>query len=117
MNSLTERVEIVEKILNSLLPKMYPIITKVEVEIMPELFRMGNADYTVSIYTTLPTTIKGGDNYWDSENWETDEVFDYPYLNDVVIPQLLKYVGFTDERFSRELEIYDVEGNHIASTK
>jgi hypothetical protein len=117
MNSPTERAEMIEKILNTLLPGIYPIITKVEVERMSELFRMGNPDYTVSIYTTLPNTIKGGDNYWDRENWKTDEVFDYPWLNDVDIPQILKYVGITDNEFSRELEIYDVEGNHIASTK
>ena len=121
MNSQSEKVKGAEKIFNMVLPTIYPMITKVEIERTPELFRMGNSDYTVSIYTDLPNTITDKD-YWENEYWFKDGgsdgiLLDYHYMNDVIIPQLLKYVGMTDREFSRDVELYNVDGGHILSTR
>jgi len=121
MDNQSEKVKGAEKAFNMILPTIYPMITKVEIERTPELFRMGNPDYTVAIYTDLPSTITDED-YWDNEYWFKDGgsdgiLLDYHYMNDVIIPQLLKYVGMDDMNFSRNVEIYNIDGQHILSTK
>lgn len=114
-------ISAINKLFNSVLPTIYPMITSVEVVENPPQDKMSGEDYTVMVNTTIPNTVTA-ENYWEWENWFSDEsnndgvVLDYLWMNDIIIPDLLKYVSLTDIGFSRNVEVYNIDGELIVTT-
>lgn len=113
-------ISAISKLFNSVLPTIYPMITSVEVVENPPQDKMGGEDYTVVVNTTISNTVDKH-NYWEWENWFSDEsnnhgvVLDYLWMNDVVIPDLLKYVSLKDIEFSRDVKVYNIDGELIVT--
>ena len=109
MNNIDRKISGVEKLLNQVLPTIYPYITDVKIVKQDnELF----PDYDLIIHTNLPNTVTK-DDFWDNEYWETHPLFDYHYMNDVIIPELLEYFSITDMDFLRVINIYNIDGELI----
>lgn len=109
MSNIDRKISGVEKLLNQVLPTIYPYITDVKIVKQDnELF----PDYDLIIQTNLPNTVTKVD-YWDNKYWETHPLFDYHYMNDVIIPELLEYFSITDRQFERTLRIYNIDGRLV----
>jgi len=109
MSNIERRISGVEKLFKQILPTIYPNITDIKIVKQDnELF----PDYDLIIQTNLPVTM---DNFWDNKYWETNQLFDYHYMNDVIIPELLEYFSITDREFERTLRIYNIDGRLVVA--
>jgi hypothetical protein len=109
MNNIDRKISGVEKLFNEVLPTIYPQITNIEIV---KKYTNEYPDYDLIIDTDLPNTVTK-DDYWDNEFWETNQMFDYHYMNDVIIPELLEYFSITDRQFERTLRIYNIDGRLV----
>lgn len=109
MSNIDRKISGVEKLFKQVLPTIYPNITDVKIVKQDnELF----PDYNLIIQTNLPNTVTE-DDFWDNKYWETHPLFDYHYMNDVIIPELLEYFSITDMDFLRVINIYNIDGELI----
>lgn len=109
MSNIDRKISGVEKLFKQVLPTIYPNITDVKIVKQDnELF----PDYNLIIQTNLPNTVTE-DDFWDNKYWETHPLFDYHYMNDVIIPELLEYFSITDRQFERTLRIYNIDGRLV----
>ena len=118
MSNLDRKISGVEKLFKQILPRIYPNITDIDIEekIDPD----HDSIFYLNINTDLPNTVTR-DNYWDNEFWSTStsnryHMFDYHYMNDVIIPELLEYFSITDREFLRIVRIYNADGELIIYT-
>jgi len=113
MSNLDRKISGVEKLFKQILPTIYPNITDIDIEekIDPD----HDSIFYLNINTDLPNTVTKN-NFWDNEYWETNQMFDYHYMNDVIIPELLEYFSITDREFLRIVRIYNADGELIIYT-
>jgi len=113
MSNLDRKISGVEKLFKQILPRIYPNITDIDIEekIDPD----HDSIFYLNINTDLPNTVTKN-NFWDNEYWETNQMFDYHYMNDVIIPELLEYFSITDREFLRIVRIYNADGELIIYT-
>jgi len=104
MNNIDRKISGVEKLFNEVLPTIYPQITNIEIV---KKYTNESPDYDIIIDTNLPNTVTE-DDYWDNEFWETNQMFDYHYMNDVIMPELLEYFSIKDAEFDRRVKIYNI---------
>ena len=113
----TNQLNAIEKLFDKILLKIYPMINNIDIE---RPFMDGNDKYIMNFHTSLPETVTKK-NYWESNHWFNEYgdgiLFDYAYMNDVIIPKLLKYFNLTDRGFNREIRIYNINGDLILSTE
>ena len=106
----------VEKLFNNVLLKIYPMVNNIDIE-RPLLD--GDDEYIVNFYTSIPETVTEK-NYWEEHHWFNEYgegiLFDFHYMNDVIIPKFLKYFGISDRNFNREIRVYNINGGLILST-
>ena len=113
MSSIDRKISGVEKLFKQILPTIYPNITDIDIE---EKFDSDQDSlFYLNINTDLPNTVTK-DNFWDNEYWETHNLFDYHYMNDVIIPELLEYFSITNREFLRIVRIYNADGELIIYT-
>jgi len=110
MGNIDRKISGVEKLFRQILPTIYPNITDIDIEekIDPD----HDSIFYLNINTDLPNTVTKN-NFWDNEYWETNQMFDYHYMNDVIIPELLEYFSITDRQFERTLRIYNIDGRLV----
>ena len=117
MSNIDRKLIGVEKLFNEVLPRIYPEITNIEIV---KKYTNEYPDYDLIIDTNLPNTVTE-DNYWDNEYWSTTanryHLFDYHYMNDVIIPELLEYFSIKDAEFDRQVKIYNIINGLIITTK
>ena len=113
MNNIDRKISGVEKLFNEVLPTIYPQITNIEIV---KKYTNEYPDYDLIIDTDLPNTVTK-DDYWDNEFWETNQMFDYHYMNDVIMPELLEYFSIKDVEFDRRVKIYNVDKELIITTE
>ena len=120
MSNIDRKLIGVEKLFNEVLPTIYPHITNIKIS-KNDTDGYRYPDYDLIIDTDLPNTITK-DDYWDNEFWRTKtferttnryHLFDYHYMNDVIIPELLEYFSITDRQFERTLRIYNIDGRLV----
>ena len=113
MSNLDRKISGVEKLFKQILPTIYPNITDIDIEkkIDPD----HDSIFYLNINTDLPNTVTKN-NFWDNEYWETNQMFDYHYMNDVIIPELLEYFSITNREFLRIVRIYNADGELIIYT-
>ena len=112
MNNIDRKISGVEKLFNEILPTIYPHITNIEIV---KKYTNEYPDYDIIIDTNLPNTVTE-DDYWDNEFWETNQMFDYHYMNDVIMPELLEYFSIKDVEFDRRVKIYNIINGLIITT-
>ncbi len=112
MNNIDRKISGVEKLFNEILPTIYPQITNIEIV---KKYTNEYPDYDLIIDTDLPNTVTK-DDYWDNEFWETNQMFDYHYMNDVIMPELLEYFSIKDAEFDRQIKIYNIINGLIITT-
>ena len=112
MNNIDRKISGVEKLFNEVLPTIYPQITNIEIV---KKYTNEYPDYDLIIDTNLPNTVTK-DDYWDNEFWETNQMFDYHYMNDVIMPELLEYFSIKDAEFDRQIKIYNIINGLIITT-
>jgi hypothetical protein len=112
MNNIDRKISGVEKLFNEVLPTIYPQITNIEIV---KKYTNEYPDYDLIIDTDLPNTVTK-DDYWDNEFWETNQMFDYHYMNDVIMPELLEYFSIKDAEFDRQIKIYNIINGLIITT-
>ena len=113
MNNIDRKISGVEKLFNEILPTIYPQITNIEIV---KKYTNEYPDYDLIIDTDLPNTVTK-DDYWDNEFWETNQMFDYHYMNDVIMPELLEYFSIKDAEFDRRVKIYNVDKELIITAE
>jgi hypothetical protein len=122
MSNIDRKLIGVEKLFNEILPTIYPHITNIEIV---KKYTNEYPDYDLIIDTDLPNTITK-DDYWDNEFWRTKNfertanryhLFDYHYMNDVIIPELLEYFSIKDAEFDRQVKIYNIDKELIITTE
>ena len=113
MNNIDRKISGVEKLFNEILPTIYPQITNIEIV---KKYTNEYPDYDIIIDTNLPNTVTK-DDYWDNEFWETNQMFDYHYMNDVIMPELLEYFSIKDAEFDRQVKIYNVDKELIITAE
>ena len=113
MNNIDRKISGVEKLFNEVLPTIYPQITNREIV---KKYTNKYPDYDIIIDTNLPNTVTK-DDYWDNEFWETNQMFDYHYMNDVIMPELLEYFSIKDAEFDRQVKIYNVDKELIITAE
>ena len=113
MNNIDRKISGVEKLFNEVLPTIYPQITNIEIV---KKYTNEYPDYDIIIDTNLPNTVTK-DDYWDNEFWETNQMFDYHYMNDVIMPELLEYFSIKDAEFDRQVKIYNVDKELIITAE
>ena len=100
-----------EKLFNKILLNIYPMIKNIDIE-RPLLD--GDDKYIMNIYTSIPETVNEK-NYWELFHGYDENgvgiIFDYHYMDDVIIPKLLMYISLSDRDFNRELRIYNANGD------
>ena len=113
MNNIDRKISGVEKLFNEILPTIYPQITNIEIV---KKYTNEYPDYDIIIDTNLPNTVTE-DDYWDNEFWETNQMFDYHYMNDVIMPELLEYFSIKDAEFDRQVKIYNIDKELIITAE
>jgi hypothetical protein len=113
MNNIDRKISGVEKLFNEVLPTIYPQITNIEIV---KKYTNEYPDYDIIIDTNLPNTVTE-DDYWDNEFWETNQMFDYHYMNDVIMPELLEYFSIKDAEFDRQVKIYNIDKELIITAE
>ena len=113
MSNIDRKISGVEKLFKQILPRIYPNITDIDIEekIDPD----HDSIFYLNINTDLPNTVTKN-NFWDNEYWETNQMFDYHYMNDVIIPELLEYFSIKNREFLRIVRIYNADGELIIYT-
>ena len=114
MNNIDRKISGVEKLFNEILPTIYPHITNIQI-LKNDTDGYRYPEYDLIIDTDLPNTITK-DEYWDNEFWETNQMFDYHYMNDVIMPELLEYFSIKDAEFDRRVKIYNIINGLIITT-
>ena len=124
MSNIDRKLIGVEKLFNEVLPTIYPHITNIKIS-KNDTDGYRYPDYDLIIDTDLPNTITK-DDYWDNEFWSTKNfertanryhLFDYHYMNDVIIPELLEYFSIKDAEFDRRVKIYNVDKELIITAE
>jgi len=115
MSNIDRKISGVEKLFNNILPTIYPHITNIQI-LKNDTDGYRYPEYDLIIDTDLPNTITK-DEYWDNEFWETNQMFDYHYMNDVIMPELLEYFSIKDAEFDRRVKIYNVDKELIITTE
>ena len=124
MSNIDRKLIGVEKLFNEVLPRIYPHITNIKIS-KNDTDGYRYPDYDLIIDTDLPNTITK-DDYWDNEFWSTKNfertanryhLFDYHYMNDVIIPELLEYFSIKDSEFYRRVKIYNIDKELIITTE
>ena len=115
MNNIDRKISGVEKLFNEVLPTIYPHITNIQI-LKNDTDGYRYPEYDLIIDTDLPNTITK-DEYWDNEFWETNQMFDYHYMNDVIMPELLEYFSIKDAEFDRRVKIYNVDKELIITAE
>ena len=113
MSNIDRKISGVEKLFNEILPTIYPQITNIEIV---KKYTNEYPDYDIIIDTNLPNTVTK-DDYWDNEFWETNQTFDYHYMNDVIMPELLEYFSIKDAEFDRQVKIYNIDKELIITAE
>jgi hypothetical protein len=107
MSNIERKISGVEKLFNNILPTIYPHITNIQI-LKNDTDGNRYPEYDLIIDTDLPNTVTK-DEYWDNEFWETNQMFDYHYMNDVIMPELLEYFSIKDAEFDRRIKIYNID--------
>ena len=115
MSNIERKISGVEKLFNNILPTIYPHITNIQI-LKNDTDGYRYPEYDVIIDTDLPNTVTKND-YWDNEFWETNQLFDYHYMNDVVMPELLEYFSIKDAEFDRRVKIYNIDKELIITAE
>ena len=115
MSNIDRKISGVEKLFNNILPTIYPHITNIQI-LKNDTDGYRYPEYDLIIDTDLPNTITK-DEYWDNEFWETNQMFDYHYMNDVIMPELLEYFSIKDAEFDRRVKIYNVDKELIITAE
>ena len=115
MSNIDRKISGVEKLFNNILPTIYPHITNIQI-LKNDTDGYRYPEYDLIIDTDLPNTVTK-DEYWDNEFWETNQLFDYHYMNDVIMPELLEYFSIKDAEFDRRVKIYNVDKELIITAE
>ena len=115
MSNIERKISGVEKLFNNILPTIYPHITNIQI-LKNDTDGYRYPEYDLIIDTDLPNTVTKND-YWDNEFWETNQLFDYHYMNDVIMPELLEYFSIKDAEFDRRVKIYNVDKELIITAE
>jgi len=115
MSNIERKISGVEKLFNNILPTIYPHITNIQI-LKNDTDGYRYPEYDLIIDTDLPNTVTK-DEYWDNEFWETNQLFDYHYMNDVIMPELLEYFSIKDAEFDRRVKIYNIDKELIITTE
>ena len=115
MSNIERKISGVEKLFNNILPTIYPHITNIQI-LKNDTDGYRYPEYDLIIDTDLPNTVTKND-YWDNEFWETNQLFDYHYMNDVIMPELLEYFSIKDAEFDRRVKIYNIDKELIITTE
>jgi len=115
MSNIERKISGVEKLFNNILPTIYPHITNIQI-LKNDTDGYRYPEYDLIIDTDLPNTVTK-DEYWDNEFWETNQLFDYHYMNDVIMPELLEYFSIKDAEFDRRVKIYNVDKELIITAE
>ena len=115
MGNIDRKISGVEKLFNNILPTIYPHITNIQI-LKNDTDGYRYPEYDLIIDTDLPNTVTK-DEYWDNEFWETNQMFDYHYMNDVIMPELLEYFSIKDAEFDRRVKIYNIDKELIITTE
>jgi hypothetical protein len=115
MSNIDRKLIGVEKLFNEVLPRIYPHITNIQI-LKNDTDGYRYPEYDLIIDTDLPNTVTK-DEYWDNEFWETNQMFDYHYMNDVIMPELLEYFSIKDAEFDRRVKIYNIDKELIITAE
>jgi len=115
MSNIDRKISGVEKLFNNILPTIYPHITNIQI-LKNDTDGYRYPEYDLIIDTDLPNTVTK-DEYWDNEFWETNQLFDYHYMNDVIMPELLEYFSIKDAEFDRRVKIYNIDKELIITAE
>jgi hypothetical protein len=115
MSNIDRKISGVEKLFNNILPTIYPHITNIQI-LKNDTDGYRYPEYDLIIDTDLPNTVTK-DEYWDNEFWETNQMFDYHYMNDVIMPELLEYFSIKDAEFDRRVKIYNIDKELIITAE
>ena len=94
-----KKVELFEKLLNEMMPKVYPVIKRIDVTTQETT--TGNIHY-IRVFTTIPDGVNS-DNYWDSEFADMD----FSWMDAHYINEILTYLGVDKSRFYRVVLVYN----------
>lgn len=103
-------VELMEKMLNQLMPRIYPVIRLIEIE-GPKTKNFGwitYLNYTVNVYTTIPEEITM-DDYWVSDYSDMD----FSYFGTHYIDEILGYFNLRPDEFYRSVLVYNINNDLI----
>jgi hypothetical protein len=105
-----KRIQLLEKMLNQLMPKIYPVIRHIKIE-GPEIGRFGwvrYSEYYINVFTTIPEYITI-DNYWTSEYRDMD----FSYMGYYHVDELLHYINLKPLDFYRKIFVYNIKNKLI----
>ena len=94
-----KKVELFERLLNEMMPKVYPVIKHINVTTQET--NSGSIHY-IRVFTTIPDGINS-DNYWDSEFADMD----FSWMDAHYVNELLTYLGIDKSRFYRVVYVYN----------
>lgn len=109
-NISPKKLVILEKMLNHLMPKIYPVIRYIKID-GPEKKMRGwitYLNYDINVYTTIPEGITI-DNYWTSEYRNMD----FSWMGYHHVDELLSYISISPDDFYREVYVYNVNDELI----
>jgi hypothetical protein len=105
-----KKIELLEKMLNQLTPKIYPVIRYIKIDgPKKRMFTwVSYLSYDINVYTTIPEYITMGD-YWTSDYRKMD----FSYMGAYHIDEMLKYLGIELFDFYRQIFVYNINDELI----
>jgi len=105
-----KKIELLEKMLNQLIPKIYPVIRYIKIDgPKKRMFTwVPYLSYDINVYTTIPEYITK-DDYWTSDYRKMD----FSYMGAYHIDEMLKYLGLEQFDFYRQIFVYNINDELI----
>lgn len=106
----SKKIHLLERMLNELMPKIYPVIRYIKIE-GPEKQMRGwitFLNYEIDVYTTIPEGITK-DDYWTSEYRDMD----FSWMAHHHVDEMLKYLSLNPNDFFREVYVYNINDELI----
>jgi hypothetical protein len=105
-----KKIELLEKMLNQLMPKIYPVIRYIKIDgPKKRMFTwVPYLSYDINVYTTIPEYITK-DDYWTSDYRKMD----FSYMGAYHINEMLRYIGLEPFDFYRQIFVYNINDELI----
>jgi hypothetical protein len=105
-----KKIELLEKMLNQLMPKIYPVIRYIKIS-GPKKNRftwVSYLTYDINVYTTIPEYITK-EEYWTSDYRDMD----FSYMGHYHVDEMLRYIGIEPFDFYRQIFVYNINDGLI----